>query len=80
MIRAPYIPNDTSDRRLHHLQTHHCAQIQLSTRQELMTTKKCRAYPQRVGNTDPMRAQQGLFNQTVRSNPTQAQRANPHNT
>ncbi len=79
MKRAPHITNNTFSRRRHHLRTHHCALILSWIKQEVMTTTKHRAYRQGVGNADTVQAQQGLFNQSVRSNQTQAQRANPHN-
>ena len=53
MKRAPYITNNTLSRRRHHLRTNHYEPIRLSTRQELLTSTKYRAYRPNAGTADP---------------------------
>jgi hypothetical protein len=54
MTRAPYITNNTLSRRRHHLRTNHYELIRLSTRQELLTPTKYRAYRPNAGTADPV--------------------------
>jgi hypothetical protein len=53
MTRAPYITNNTLSRRRHHLRTNHYELIRLSTRQELPTPTKYRAYRPNAGAAYP---------------------------
>ena len=60
MTRAPHMTNNTLSRRRCHLRTHHCAMIQLSTRQKLMTPTKYRAYRPNACKADPALSLTGL--------------------
>jgi len=53
MTRAPYITNDTRNRRLYLLRTNHHTLIKLSMWQKLMTPTKYHTYRQTVGKADP---------------------------
>lgn len=53
MTCAPHITKSTLNRRRRHLRTHHYALILLSTRQELVTLTKYRAYRPNAGKADP---------------------------